>query len=117
MELQLLNAPARDLYFASERESSQHAWKRMKAMHAAWLVVVDAKGTPTGVIPGEALRDALGAGQHLVGALPVRGATVLPLSARLTEILRALEAPETGAVLLAEGDQVRTVVLRQQGVR
>lgn len=115
MELQLFNAPDHDLCFASTREPSRHAWQRMKAMHAAWLVVVDANGTPTGVMPAESLRHALELGQSLIGSLPCRGATVLPSRAKLTEILHALSAPEIAAVLLADGETVKTVVLRQGG--
>lgn len=113
MELKLFNAPEHDLCFAPQGETSQHAWQRMKAMHAPWLIVVDAKGTPTGVMPVESLRHALARGQCVVGALPCRGAAVLPSRSKLTEILHALEAPGIEAVLLADGDLVRTVVIRE----
>ena len=43
-----------------------------------------------------------------------RGRThVLPSRSKLTEILHALEAPGIEAVLLADGDLVRTVVIRE----
>jgi hypothetical protein len=51
-------------------------------------------------------------GQGSVGTLPLRAAAVLPHTAKLSEVLRALESPEIEGVLLVKGDSVHTVVIR-----
>lgn len=114
MELQFFNTPKKSLCFASTADWSMAVWTRVKAMAAPFLVVLGADGRPTGVMPAESLREAMRLGpQGVVGQLPVRGAAVLPHTSRLSEVLRALEAPELEAVLLVDGEQVRTVVIRQ----
>lgn len=114
MDLQFFNSPRKSLCFAFVAEPSMAAWSRVKAMHAPWLVVLGSDGQATGIMPAESLRQAMQQGPHgMVAQLPVRGAAVLPHRARLSEVLHALESPEIEAVLLAEGDLVHTVVIRQ----
>lgn len=113
MELQFFSAPKKSLCFASAGEPSMAAWSRVKAMHAPWLVVLGRDGKAAGVMPAESLREAMRHGPHgIVAQLPFRGAAVLPLRSKLSEVLQALESPEIEAVLLVEGPLVHTVVTR-----
>ena len=114
MELQFFNTPKKSLCFASTGEPSMLAWHRVKAMQAPWLVVLGADGKPTGVMPMESMRDAMRAfGTGLVGSLPFRGVAVLPHDSKLSQVLAALASPEIEAVLIADGREVKTVVMRQ----
>ena len=115
MELQFFNAPEKSLCFASTAEPSMQVWNRVKAMHAPWLVVLGADGKATGMLPVDSMREAMRSrGQGAVGTLPFRAAAVLPHTAKLSDVLRALEAAEVEGVLLMRGDAVHTVVIRQQ---
>jgi hypothetical protein len=114
MELQFFNAPKKSLCFASVAEPSMQAWHRLKAMQAPWLVVTGIDGKTAGVMPVDSMREAMRQrGQGMVGSLPFRAAAVLPHRAKLSEVLEALADTAIEAVLLVDGAQVHTVVIRQ----
>lgn len=110
MRLRLLNRPSTSVCYAAPSDTCVEAWVRCRRMRGE-LVLVRSGGGLLGALAPSQLR-APARGRVTVADLPLREVTVLPARARTSEVLRALAREAVEAVLLVDGAETVSVILR-----
>lgn len=112
MNLTFITAPEKMLCVADEKDSSSAAWARFKAHHSALLLVKRGANVVGGLSP-EGFRDVMkGSLSVPIGSLPMKHVSVLTSRAKLSEILHEFATEDVEAVLLADGENIVSVVVR-----
>lgn len=110
MRLRLLSRPSKSVCYAEPSATCVEAWVRCRRMRAELVLVRSGAGLLGALAPSQ-LRVPV-RGQRTVADLPLRGVTVLPALARTSEVLRALAREDVEAVLLVDGTETVSVILR-----
>lgn len=111
MRLRLLNTPSKSVCYVNPAERCDAAWVRLRQMRGELLLVRHGDDVLGALAPVQIRAQAFGA--SVVGDLPLREVAVLPARARTSEVLRALSRDDVEAVLLADGAQFVSVILRE----